>query len=452
MINKEANQVSPKATIARQIAFAALRLVDRQQLFTDVAIDLQLRSCELSSVDRRLVTELVYGCVRRERSLDFIIDHLAKKPASKQPPDLRRILHLGLYQLRYLAQIPDSAAVNTTVQLAKENGLTGLASFVNGLLRQYLRSGVEFPLEPVRDRLGILESLPEWIVALWLGTYGEEETAALCHWFNQTPSLDLRINPLKTTPEEVVTAFDQVGIRAIPIPQLPQGLRITGGTGSIANLPGFMEGWWTIQDASAQLVSHLLDPQPGQIVIDACAAPGGKTTHIAELMQDRGEIWACDRPKRLPQIQQNCARLQLKSIQIQSGDSRDYPEFVGIADKVLVDAPCSGLGTLHRHPDIRWRQNPDRISKLNITQQELLASAATWVRPGGELVYATCTLHPLENELVIKNFLEKNPTWEIVEPDQDNITAPFVGQDGAIEILPHQQEMDGFFMVKMTEV
>ncbi len=430
----------------------ALKLIDRQKLFTDVAIDQQLRGSELTGVDRRLATELVYGCVRRMRSLDFIIDRLAKKPADKQPPDLRLILHLGLYQLRYLAQIPDSAAVNTTVQLAKENGLQGLASFVNGLLRQYLRTGVEFPGESAINHLAISESFPDWIVELWQANYGQAATAELCHWFNQTPSLDLRINPLKTDLDQVVTAFDQVGISVEPIPHLPQGLRIKGSTGSIAQLPGFIEGWWTIQDASAQLVTHLLDPQPGQVVIDACAAPGGKTTHIAELMQDQGEIWACDRPKRLLQLQQNCARLQLQSIQIQSGDSRDFPEFVGIADKVLVDAPCSGLGTLHRHPDIRWRQNLDRISKLNQTQQEILASAATWVRSGGELVYATCTLNPLENQLVIKDFLANHPNWAIVPLDQDQMFAPFVNAEKWIEILPHQQNMDGFFMVKLNLV
>lgn len=439
-------------TNARQIAFTTLKLVDRQKLFTDVAIDQQLRGGELTSVDRRLVTELVYGCVRRQRSLDFIIDQLAKKPAHKQPPDLRLILHLGLYQLRYLAQIPDSAAVNTTVQLAKDNDLQGLASFVNGLLRQYLRVGVDFPIAPAIDHLSISESFPDWIVELWLENYGEAATVELCHWFNQTPSLDLRINPLKTTLEQVVIAFDQAGIIAVPISHLPQGLRIKGGTGSITQLPGFIEGWWTIQDASAQLVTHLLNPQPGQIVIDACAAPGGKTTHMAELMQDQGEIWACDRPKRLLQLQQNCDRLQLKSIQIQSGDSRDFPEFTGIADKVLVDAPCSGLGTLHRHPDIRWRQNIDRITKLNQTQKEILASAATWVRSGGELVYATCTLNPLENQLVVKDFLESHPNWKIDIPDPDHILAPFGNSEGWIEILPHQQDMDGFFMVKLKSL
>ncbi len=438
-------------TNARQTAFKALKLIDRQHLFTDVALDQQLRQGELSGVDRRLVTELVYGCVRRQRSLDFIIDQLAKKPAQKQPPDLRLILHLGLYQLRYLEQIPDSAAVNTTVQLAKDQGLQGLASFVNGLLRQYLRTGVEFPQEPVVDSLGIAESFPDWIVELWLGNYGETATAELCHWFNQAPSLDLRINPLKTSIEEVITAFAGVDITAVPIPHLPQGLRIKGSTGSITQLPGFTDGWWTIQDASAQLVSHFLDPQPGQVVIDACAAPGGKTTHIAELMDDRGEIWGCDRPKRLAQLQQNCNRLQLKSIQIQPGDSRDIPEFVGMADRVLVDAPCSGLGTLHRHPDIRWRQNLDRITKLNQTQQEILASAATWLRPGGELVYATCTLNPLENQLVIKDFLVQHPQWQIVAPSPGSIAYPFADDAGWIEILPHQQDMDGFFMVKLTQ-
>jgi 16S rRNA (cytosine967-C5)-methyltransferase len=439
----------------RQLAFLALRDIHRRGAFTDVALDRVLRTTKLNSADRRLVTDLVYGTVRRSRSLDALIDQLGKKKAHQQPPDLRTILHIGLYQLRYQERIPPSAAVNTTVELAKENGFKGLAGVVNGLLRQYERlatsSGepLQLPVEPV-ERLGVLHSFPDWIIQIWLEQLGVEETEQLCEWFNQSPTIDLRVNTLRVSIEDVETAMQSAGVDVRRVPQLPQALRVVGGTGAIQQLPGFSEGWWTIQDSSAQLVSHLLNPQTGDVVIDACAAPGGKTTHIAELMADEGKIWACDaKASRLKKLKENAQRLQLKSIQICTGDSRNFSQFTNSADSVLLDAPCSGLGTLHRRPDIRWRITPETVHELSILQGELLEQAATWVKPGGVLVYATCTLHPQENEGVIQPFLERNPHWQIEPPVPHSPLSAFSMPQGWIKVLPHQHQMDGFFMVRL---
>jgi len=439
----------------RQLAFLALRDIHRRGAFTDVALDRVLRTTKLNSADRRLVTDLVYGTVRRSRSLDALIDQLGKKKAHQQPPDLRTILHIGLYQLRYQERIPPSAAVNTTVELAKENGFKGLAGVVNGLLRQYERlatsSGepLQLPVEPV-ERLGVLHSFPDWIIQIWLEQLGVEETEQLCEWFNQSPTIDLRVNTLRVSIEDVETAMQSAGVDVRRVPQLPQALRVVGGTGAIQQLPGFSEGWWTIQDSSAQLVSHLLNPQTGDVVIDACAAPGGKTTHIAELMADEGKIWACDaKASRLKKLKENAQRLQLKSIQICTGDSRNFSQFTNSADSVLLDAPCSGLGTLHRRPDIRWRITPETVHELSILQGELLEQAATWVKPGGVLVYATCTLHPHENEGVIQPFLERNPHWQIEPPVPHSPLSAFSMPPGWIKVLPHQHQMDGFFMVRL---
>ena len=439
----------------RQLAFLALRDIHRRGAFTDVALDRVLRTTKLNSADRRLVTDLVYGTVRRSRSLDALIDQLGKKKAHQQPPDLRTILHIGLYQLRYQERIPPSAAVNTTVELAKENGFKGLAGVVNGLLRQYERlatsSGepLQLPVEPV-ERLGVLHSFPDWIIQIWLEQLGVEETEQLCEWFNQSPTIDLRVNILRVSIEDVETAMQSAGVDVRRVPQLPQALRVVGGTGAIQQLPGFSEGWWTIQDSSAQLVSHLLNPQTGDVVIDACAAPGGKTTHIAELMADEGKIWACDaKASRLKKLKENAQRLQLKSIQICTGDSRNFSQFTNSADSVLLDAPCSGLGTLHRRPDIRWRITPETVHELSILQGELLEQAATWVKPGGVLVYATCTLHPHENEGVIQPFLERNPHWQIEPPVPHSPLSAFSMPPGWIKVLPHQHQMDGFFMVRL---
>lgn len=449
----------------RQLAFLALRSVHRGA-FADVALDKVLQNANLSNLDRGLLTELVYGSVRRQRTLDALIDQLAKKPASKQPNDLRTILHLGLYQLRYLSQIPPSAAVNSTVELAKENHFSGLTGFVNGLLRQYIRfaeaeeqrsrgelsipmsnAALKLPENPV-ERLGILHSFPDWIVKVWLEQLGDAETEQLCEWMNNSPTMDLRVNILRTSIEEVEAAMQSAGVSVSRIPHLPQGLRLTGSIGNIQNLPGYRDGWWTIQDSSAQLVSYLLDPQPGEVIIDACAAPGGKTTHIAELMGDNGTVWGCDRtPSRLKKLQENTQRLSLNSIQICTGDSRNQSQFTNIADRVLLDAPCSGLGTLHRRPDARWRHTQETVTELVTLQGELLAQAATWVKPGGSLAYSTCTLHPLENENIIQTFLESHPDWQIASPMPNSNLASFTTSEGWLKVWPHRHQMDGFFMV-----
>jgi 16S rRNA (cytosine967-C5)-methyltransferase len=469
----------------RQLAFLALQEIQRRGVFTDIALDRVLRNAQLSNTDRALVTDLVYGCVRRQRTLDALINQLGKKKAHQQPPGFRTILHIGLYQLRYQERIPASAAVNTTVELAKANGFKGLAGVANGLLRQYERLAtatpisnsamipereypkphdpLQLPIDPV-ERLGVLHSFPNWTIEMWLEQLGIEETEQLCQWLNQTPTIDLRVNPLRASIEEVEAALQSAGIDVRRVPQLPQALRVVGGTGSIQQLPGFSEGWWTVQDSSAQLVSHLLDPQAGEIVIDACAAPGGKTTHIAELMGDRGTIWACDaRASRLKKLKENAQRLQLQSIQICVGDSRDVSQFTNFsdrdrgvsvllpaADRILLDVPCSGLGTLHRRPDIRWHVTPATVLELSVLQKELLAQAATWSKPDGVLVYATCTLHPQENEGVILPFLESHPDWKIELPPPNSPLSVFSTPQGWLKIWPHRYQMDGFFMVRLV--
>ena len=439
----------------RQLAFLALQDVYQKRAYTDIALDRVLRQAEINKTDRGLACELVYGIVRRRRTLDALIDTLGQKKAARQPPKLRIILHLGLYQLRYLSQIPESAAVNTSVELAKKNGLSKLAGVVNGLLRQYLRTSIDkdplvLPANPVA-RLGILHSFPDWIVQTWLKQLEEPEVERLCNWFNQPPAIDLRVNILKTSVEEVETALLQAGLSVSRLPYLPQALRLTGGAGAIQKLPGYQEGWWIVQDSSAQLVTHLLAPQPGETVIDACAAPGGKTTHIAELMQDRGTIIACDRDgKRLKKVQANAQRLNLRSIQTCVGDSLELKQFRAKGDRVLLDAPCSGLGTLHKRPDIRWRQTPDKIEELSRLQTDLLEQVATWIKPKGVLVYATCTLNPLENEKVIQSFLSNHPHWSIEIPSSFK-GCHFATREGWFKIFPQRHNMDGFFLVRLKK-
>lgn len=461
---------------ARQIAFEALRSVERGA-FVDVVLDRKLTQSQLSAQDKGFVTELVYGTVRRRRTLDALITQFGKREASKQQADLLQILRLGFYQLRYLTQVPDHAVVDTTVQLAKSQRLGKLSGVVNGMLRQYIRQSsqrgdergaleadsismteepveqtlpadpLQLPAKPV-ERLGVLHSYPDWIIQVWRSMLPDDEVSALCEWFNQSPALDLRINLQRYSLAEAAGIFEAAGIETERVAAVPSALRLKGHSGAIAYLPGYADGWWAVQDSSAQLVAYLLDPQPGETIIDACGAPGGKSLHIAELMGDQGMVWSCDRTaSRTQKIQQNIDRSGLSAVRPLMCDSRHQPTFAGQADRVLLDVPCSGLGTLNRHADARWRQNPESVAGLVTLQRELLSHVATWVKPGGVMVYATCTLHPAENEEQIQWFLSQQGDWEIVPPPPEfglSATAP-----GWIKVWPHQQNMDGFFMVKL---
>jgi 16S rRNA (cytosine967-C5)-methyltransferase len=438
---------------ARRLAFTVLREIDKGA-FADVALGRNIGKFTLTAADRRLATELIYGTVRRQRTLDTLIDQLGKRSVAQQPADLRRILHIGFYQLRYLDHVPDHAVVDTTVQLAKQQRLGKLSGVVNGILRQYIRlqttgDPLQLPVEQTQS-LGVLHSYPDWIIQVWEQLLPAEDVASLCEWFNQAPKIDLRVNRLRTTVEQVITALTDYGLTVTPHINSPDAIRIVGPMGNVRQLPGYEEGWWIVQDGSAQLVSYLVDPQPGETIIDACAAPGGKTVHLAEMMGDQGRVLACDRTSsRLNKIRQNAKRLQLTSIETVMGDSREHAEFKGIADRVLLDVPCSGLGTLHRHADARWRQTPDSITALTKLQRELLESAVNWVKPNGVMVYSTCTLHPDENQNLIQAFLTDHSDWTIQPPDPESPVAPFVTDNGWATVWPHRQDMDGFFMVRL---
>jgi 16S rRNA (cytosine967-C5)-methyltransferase len=437
--------------LPRQLAFQTLQAI-AQGAYADIALDRTLTKVELER-DRRFITELIYGTVRRQRTLDHLITQLARRPAAEQPPKLRLVLQLGLYQLHYLPEIPAAATLHTSVELAKHLKLGGLAKVVNGILRQYQRlAATGDPLqlpEQAIAQLGIAHSYPDWIIETWYGQLGAE-TQTLCEALNQTPSLDLRINPLRTSREQVQVDLETQGVNSIPIPGLPQALRLTSPPGLLTKLPGFEQGHWMVQEASAQLVGHLLNPQPGWTVLDLCAAPGGKTLHLAELMAGKGTLWACDRTEsRLRRLQQNLDRMKVNWVQCWQGDSRQLPETMPKADAILLDAPCSGLGTLHRHADARWRQTPKSVKELASLQLELLQAAAAHTNPRACLVYATCTLHPQENQRVIDAFLKQNADWVIAPVDLPKAFSSALTPEGAIQIWPHRQGMDGFFMTQL---
>jgi 16S rRNA (cytosine967-C5)-methyltransferase len=403
----------------RQVAWQVLQAV-AAGAYADGALERELGRTPLSPLDRALATELAYGAIRQRRLLDAWIDQLGKVPAQRQPPKLRWLLHLGLYQLLASERVPAAAAVNTTVELAKRGGLGRLAPVVNGLLRAVLRrreagEGLPLPADPA-EALALRHSLPDWLARELLGWLPPERAEAFARACNTPPPLDLRVNRLRSSREQLLEAFSAAGVTAEPIAELAWGISLSGRSGDLRQLPGYAEGHWCVQDRSAQRVAALLDPQPGERVLDACAAPGGKSTQLAEAMDDRGLVLALDRGEaRLRRVERNSARLGLRGIQTRHGDARllaqEAPELLGSFDRILLDAPCSGLGTLARHADARWRMDPAAIDGLVTLQRQLLDDLLPLLRPGGRLVYATCTVHPRENGDLIDAFLSDHSDW-----------------------------------------
>ena len=385
--------------------------------FADVALERVFNLYSFKSLDKALITELSYGAIRQRYNLDCWIDFLGKVPAKKQPPLLRWLLHLGLYQILKMKRIPPAAAINTTVELAKTHHLKKLAPVVNGILRSALRTkekGLQLPKSNnLNLELAKNESLPLWLVDELIAWKGVEDAIKIAKAFNRISPIDIRVNKLRADLKDVKELFDACGIQNQIIPNCPYGLEVRAGVGEPRRWPGFEEGKWSVQDRSSQLIAPSLGPLPGEKILDACAAPGGKSTHIAELMSNKGEIWSVDRSsRRSKKILANSERLGIHCLQILVSDSNQllvkHPEWKGFFDRILIDAPCSGLGTLARHPDARWRMNKENIQKLVLLQSQLLNSITPLLKNGGKLVYSTCTIHPDENFNQIQNFLKLN--------------------------------------------
>ncbi|AAP99468.1 MULTISPECIES: 16S rRNA (cytosine(967)-C(5))-methyltransferase [Prochlorococcus] len=402
-----------KGLLSRLAAWEILQTVGRGA-YSDIAIDHSFRKYSLSIADRALATELACGAIRQRLVLDCWIDCLAKVSAEKQPPLLRWLLHVGLYQIFYMDRIPVSAAVNTTVELAKKKNLKSLAPVVNAILREAIRArdlGKELPglIEP-QDRLSLKHSIPTWLAYELIEWKGEKGAEIIAKAFNQAPAIDLRVNSKRSSVKSLRQKFQDSGIESKLIETCPYGLTVTSGAGDLRQWPGYEQGEWSVQDRSAQWVVPLLEPRSGEVVLDACSAPGGKTTHLAELMNDIGEIWAVDRsPKRLQKVSLNAARLGHHCIKFLSADATNLielkPSWKGYFNKILLDVPCSGLGTLARNPDARWRMSPSQIEGLIQLQFNLLEGILPLLKPGGRIVYSTCTIHPDENFRQIEKFV-----------------------------------------------
>lgn len=443
---------APRRINARETALQALLAIEEGGSYANLALGAAKQ--HLSPADRGLANELTQGVTRRRATLDWYLQKLLKDPLSKLTPPIRNILRLGAYQLLFLERVPASAAVDESVKLAHRYGHAGVAKLVNGVLRNLDRQKAElappaYEDAPV-DALVSRYSLPRWLAERWHRDFGAA-SERLGAWSITPPALALRANTLKTTPAALEAALAEAGVAVTPSPVAPEGFRLQE-TVDVTSLPGYNEGWWYVQDEGAMLVSRCLAPQPGETVIDVGAAPGGKTTHLAQLMENQGEIYAVEaRGGRLRLLEENCRRLGVTNVKAVERDALDLSELPD-ADRILLDVPCSGLGVLPRKPDVRWRQTPEAISGLVETQNALLDAAAGRLKPGGVIVYSTCTISPEENQGVIHAFLARHPEFRLgdLRPCLPSHWRAELESPGMIQLLPFKHGVDGFFIAQLV--
>lgn len=446
---------------ARMAALQALWEIDAKGAYANVALDRVLSRRELSPEDKDLATELVYGTVRRQGTLDWVLQLFLKKPLPDLTPWIRNILRMGTYQLLFLPRIPVPVACNEGVNLAGKYGHQGTAGLVNAVLRRLGREKDTLPWPSLEghpvDHLAVVYSHPRWMVERWVERWGVEQTRELCQANNETPPLSMRVNLLKASPGDVLKELRAKGAEARMSALVPVGVVAEKQGRSMLEM--VEQGYGLIQDESSMLPGYILDPTQGEKVLDACCGPGGKTTHLAELQGDDGVILAFDlHDSKVRTATVNAARLDLQSITFAVGDARLLQEKPGFQDgfsRILVDVPCSGLGVLRRRADARWRKTPGDLEELPPLQLEILEGAAACLAPGGVLVYSTCTIEPTENQGVVEKFLARHGNFalEAVEPflpeqardylRNRNSTGPY------LSLLPQRDGTDGFFAARL---
>jgi 16S rRNA (cytosine967-C5)-methyltransferase len=452
---------------ARSVALSVLIESVKSDEGVDILLDRALARSACDSRDRGLAMELTYGVLRRLVTIDWRLAPVVEKPLQRLPLVVQMIVRLGAYQLLYLDRIPQSAAVNESVQLAKKRATKlgrDWSGFVNAVLRSLLRSPA--PPRPIVETdparaLMVRYSIPEWLSRRWIGRLGFSGAEAACEAASSIPPVTLRVNQLKTTRGALLATFQEAGLKVRPTDVSPAGVVLEDGR-TIPSLPGFQDGEFYIEDEAAQLIPPLLDPQPGETILDACAAPGGKTTHLAMLMQNRGTIYAVDRkPERLELLRDNCRRLGITIVRLIVGDIRqpgawseiaDRPD--GCFDRILVDAPCSGLGVLRRHPEAKWRKDSQAFLRHQTLQLQILDSVAARLRAGGVLVYSTCSTEPEENEDVIEQFCRSHAGFrpQSVAPWLPPPACVFLTERGALSTMGNRYSMDGFYAARLVKV
>ncbi|MDI3299196.1 MAG: 16S rRNA (cytosine(967)-C(5))-methyltransferase RsmB [Bacillota bacterium] len=444
----------PGAGGAREAALRACLAVERGRRSRE-ALEAELARAEgLRPADRHLATELVYGTVRLVRRLDHLLARYSRRPPERLEPPLRWALRLALFQLSEMAT-PEHAAVHETLEALRAAGAGAAVGYANAVLRQALRRRSEWswPAGSSAEALAVRHSFPDWLARRWVERYGGEEAERLMRCMNAPPPLTVRVNRLRARPEEALERLRAAGLEAEAGAYSPQALRVRGV--SPPELPGWAEGWYQVQSEASVLVGQSVGARPGERVLDVAAAPGGKTTHLAEQTGDRGLVLAVDvDAERLRRVEENARRLGLRSVRLLAEDARRLAALLEPAsfDRVLVDAPCTGTGVLNRRPEARWRKRPRDVAAAARLQAEILDGVAPLVRPGGTLVYSTCTLEPEENERTVESFLGRWPAFrrDALAPFLPEGLAGRVEREGEILFLPQRDGLDGHYIARLV--
>ena len=452
----------------RRLAWTILQQIEGSSDFADFTLDRAFsKAPELRPLDRAFISEMVLGTFRWQGRLDAIIQRASKSPGKKLDSRLPPLLRMAAYQILFMDRVPDSAAVNESVRLAKAAFKNEkIAGFVNALLRSIARRKDQEDFPPFQDHpvdhIAQALSHPRWLVERWVTEFGPEMAKKLCAANNQKPPFMVRTNTLRISREDLGEQFSALGISSIPTQFSPEGL-ILPKSPLLGEEGLFQKGLFFVQDEASQIIPHLLDPQPGERVLDACAAPGGKTTHLAQLMKDRGEIFALDlQASRIRLIRENCLRLGISMVRATQTDaSRPLPfppDY--LFDRILVDAPCTGLGILHRNPEAKWRRKPEDFFRFQKVQGKLLANVSSRLKIGGILVYSTCTMTREENDWIVSSFLKSHPDFELENLRSLSPTSyhSLIDPRGYLRTYPEMitrnedYRMDGFFAARMRKV
>ena len=428
----------------RELALKILYKIDKEQAYSNIALNEEIKQNRknLNDKDIGLISEIIYGVTTWRLTLDEIIKKHSKIKLKKISPWILNILRMGIYQIIFLDKIPKSAAVNESVNLAKRYGHSSSSNFVNAILRKIERQDYEelFKISNDIERISKTTSMPEWIIKELLKNNNIENVQKICENSNIKPKVTVRVNNLKITKQELIKKLEEKNIECEEIEKedsMAKDFLILNKIRNIENLELFKNGYFTIQDISAGLTAKILSPKQGENVLDACSAPGGKTTYMAELMGNKGNIEAWDiHEHRTKLVEQNAKRLGINIIKTQVRDASIYDENLNERfDKILLDVPCLGIGVIKRKPDIKWQRKIEDIEEITKIQKTILENCSKYLKKGGYLVYSTCSILKEENEKVIYKFLDKNSNYEIVK-------------DSIINIIP-SEEKDGFFICKL---
>lgn len=441
---------------SRQIALTILNEVTENAAYSNLSINKHLDK-SVSDLDASLVREIVYGVLENKIYIDYVIRSFSKVRLKKIAPMVMNILRIGIYQMIFMDKIPDSAAVNESVKLAKKHTHKGSQGFVNGMLRNVSRNKENIKL-PDKSKdgekyLSVKYSHPEWMIERWVKEFGFLFTEELVKANNKKPKLNIRTNTLKTDRDSLIKRLEKQGLICTKTKYAQDGIIIENPM-NITNTAEFKEGLFQIQDESSMLVSQIMDPEEGSLVIDVCSAPGGKTTHIAEKMNNKGKVIARDiHSHKLEIIDENSKRLGIDIIKTEKYDATVLDKnLVEKADYCLVDAPCSGLGLIRRKPDIKWSKQESDIDDISNLQYNILETSSKYVKKGGTLIYSTCTIEKDENINVVKRFLKTNNEFKLVGfKDLIDNQEDIVKETGYLELFPNENDTDGFFISKMIK-